>query len=230
MPAHNTQTQEKKSKGPKGKAGGKGLSKKDRQAEENNWDNIDEYLSLTKQRIVVDGLSVARVTRIVGASRCEVQHMNGIVEIFPIAGSVKLNSGHKHHVQACVSSGSMVLINGGQITGTFLPGQLVRAERYLHTIQLMGLVDPSKPSPAGGGPVRIPAEFLSRVITEGRITVPANFFGTAAPEEQGNYVFDYGDEKAPPKVKDKNDKNDKNDKVLDDEDDGAEVEVNLDDL
>jgi hypothetical protein len=37
MPAHNTHTQEKKSKGPAQKAGGKNMSKKDKRATENNW-------------------------------------------------------------------------------------------------------------------------------------------------------------------------------------------------
>ena len=224
MPAHNTQTQEKKSKGPKGKAGGKGLSKKDRMASENNWDNIEEYLSLLKQQILVDSLCVARVTRIVGASRCEVKQMNGIVEIFPIAGCIKLNSGHKGHVEACVSRDSIVLINGGQITGTLTAGQAARAERYLSTIQHLGIAD-LKPSPAGGCSLRIPAEFLSRVITEGRITVPANFFGTASEAEVGNYEFDYGEDVAPERVKER--KEDKG--VLDDED-RVEVEIDLDDL
>jgi hypothetical protein len=223
MPAHNTAQKEKKSKGPVGKAGGKTMGKKDRKAVENNWDNIEEYLSLIKQRVIVDGLTVARVNKMVGASRCEVQNMNGIVEIYPIGGCIKLTSGHKLHVQACMSTGSVVLINGGQITGTLTPGQMVRAERYLRTIQELGIAD-LKPNPAGGCVLRIPSEFLGRVRTEARIAFPPTFFGAAASDaEEGNYEFDREEETAPERVKARTE-------VLNDEDDGEDDGIDLDDL
>jgi hypothetical protein len=196
MPAHNTAQKEKKS-GPKGKAGGKGLSKKDRQATENNWDNVEEYLGLLKQGLIVDGLTTARVIKMVGASRCQVQHMNGTLEIYPFAGGIKLTSGHKYHVQACISPGSVVLINGLQITGTLTSAQMVRAERYLTNIQALGLVDPKR-SPAGS--LRIPAEFLARILTEARIVFPPTFFGAPEQEEAGNYVFDHTDQPPAPKA------------------------------
>jgi hypothetical protein len=169
MPAHNTHTQEKKSKGPAQKAGGKNMSKKDKRATENNWQNAEEYLQLLRHRVIVDGLTLVRCTRPLGDGRWEVQHMTGEMGRFPIAGCITINSSHKTHIEACITSGSYAVVNGGMITASLCAGHLARAEKLLNAVQALGI----DPSPA---PNTVPSEFTNRIIKEGRVVFKSNFF------------------------------------------------------
>jgi hypothetical protein len=199
MPVHNTAQKERKSAGPQEKAGGKVMGRKDKAAVANNWEHVEEYLALLKQRIIVTGLTVAICTRPMGASRYEVQFMDGIRENLPIGGCIKVKNARKLHVQACMSVGDVVLVNGGQITGTLTAGHRVRAESYLRTIQEQGCWVP--PIRAFGGStattVTIPSEFTHRVDTEARIAFPPTFFGaTVHDAEGGAWEFDRDEEVA----------------------------------
>lgn len=197
MPVHNTAQKERKSAGPQEKAGGKVMGKRDKRATACNWDNIEEYLDLIKQRVVVDGLTMATCIRALGAGRYEVQYMNGIVDNLPIAGSIKVKSARKTHVQACMAVGDVVLVNGGQITGTLTAGHKARAERHLRNIQAKGCWAPPSAlqKAAGGSTVQIPSEFTGRVDTEARIVFPPTFFGAEQHEvEEGGWQFDRDEE------------------------------------
>jgi hypothetical protein len=215
MPAHNTAQKERKSTGPQEKAGGKTMGKRDKRATACNWENIEEYLSLLKQRVVVNGLTVAICLRAMGAGRFEVKYMNGITDNLPIAGSIKVKNARKTHVEACMSIGDVVLVNGGQITGTMTAGHMARAERYLRTIQEQGCWSE--------GPAQIPSEFASRIDTEARISFPVSFFGAVVHDDEEAWEFDRDEEEAAsgiarPRVKAK---------VAEAE---AEPEINMDDL
>lgn len=199
MPQHNTAQKEKKSAGPQEKAGGKVMGWKDKRATANNWEHVEEYLALLQQRVIVDGLTVATCLRPMGASRYEVQYMDGIRDNLPIGGCIKVKNARKLHVQACMAAGDVVLINGGQITGTLTKGHCVRAERYLRNIQQEGCWAP--PIRAAGGStvttVTIPSEFTHRVDTEARIVFPPTFFGKELEEaEERGWMFDRDEEEA----------------------------------
>jgi hypothetical protein len=184
MPAHNTAQKERKSAGPQVKAGGKVMGKRDKRATACNWENIEEYLDLIGQRVIVHGLELATCIRALGAGRYEVKRMNGIVDNLPIAGSIRVKSGHKTHVEACMTVGDVVLINGGQITGTLTAGHMARAERHLRAIQERGCWAPPTAiqKAAGGSTVQIPSEFTGRIDTEARIVFPPTFFGAVVDD------------------------------------------------
>ena len=180
MPAHNTHTQEKKSKGPAQKAGGKNMSKKDKRATDNNWDNAEEYLQLLRYRILVDGLTLVRCMRPLGEGRWEVQHMMGEIGRYPIAGCITINSSHKTHIEACITAGSYAVVNGGMITASLCAGHLVRAQKLLAAVQEIGI----DPAPTA----RIPSEFTNRIIKEGRVTFKPAFFKDEEKDE--GFVFE----------------------------------------
>lgn len=186
MPAHNSAQKERKTSGPAVKAGGKVMGRKDKRAEACNWENIEEFIGLLQARVIVTGLTVALCTRALGAGRCEVQYMNGETDNLPIAGSIRVKNSRKVHLEACMSAGNVVLINGGQITATLSAGHCSRVERLYRTIQEQGCW---APSPAGGA-VKIPSEFTSRINTEARIAFPPSFFGTAVAVDEESWEFD----------------------------------------
>jgi hypothetical protein len=193
MPAHNSAQKEKKSSGPASKAGGKVMGRKDKRAEACNWENIEEFIGLLQARVIVTGLTTARVVRALGAGRCEIQYMNGETDNLPIAGSIRVKNSRKVHLEACMSAGNVVLINGGQITATLSAGHCSRVERLYRTIQEQGRW---APSPAGGSIV-IPSEFTGRIDTETRIAFPPSFFGAAAAaDDEEAWEFDRDAEEA----------------------------------
>jgi hypothetical protein len=180
MPVHNTHKQEKKSKGPAQKAGGKNMSKKDKRATENNWDNAEEYLQLLRHRILVDGLTLVRCMRPLGEGRWEVQHMMGEIGRYPIAGCITINSSHKTHIEACITAGSYAVVNGGMITASLCAVHLVRAQNLLLAVQKLGI----DPAPTA----QISSEFTSRIIKEGRVTFKPTFFKDE--EKDDGFVFE----------------------------------------
>lgn len=219
MPVHSTAQKERKS-GPAVKAGGKVMGKRDRRAEACNWENVEEFIDLLKNRVIVTGLTVARCTRALGAGRCEVQLMNGEVYNLPIAGSIKVKNARKTHVQACMTAGDVVLINGGQITATLSVGHKARAERAFRAIQEHGCY--AGGSAAGG--VKIPSEFANRIDTEARIAFPPSFFGASeSAEDEEGWEFDRSDEEAESGVA-------RTRLGVIAEEAEAEVEINMDDL
>jgi hypothetical protein len=192
MPAHNTNTSQK---GPATKAGGKGMSKKDKRASAVNWDHIEEYIDLLKNRVIVNGLTLGRCVKAAGAGRYEIQYMDGSLANLPIAGSIRVKNSRKTHITACMSAGDIVLINGSQITGTLTASHRDRVEMALRTIQANGCY--AGGSMAGtnlAGGYRIPSEFVSRVDTEARLVFPPSFFNGTETAEGETWQFDRDEE------------------------------------
>ena len=189
MPAHNTNTSQK-AHGPATKAGGKGMSKKDKRASAVNWDHIEEYIDLLKNRVIVTGLTLGRCMKAAGAGRYEIQYMDGEIANLPIAGSIRVKNSRKTHITACMTAGDIVLINGSQITGTLTASHRDRVESALRTIQANGCY--AGHSLAGG--YRIPSEFVTRVDTEARLAFPPSFFNGAETAEGETWQFDRDEE------------------------------------
>ena len=190
MPSHNTNTSQK-THGPATKAGGKGMSKKDKRASAVNWDHIEEYISLLQNRVIVTGLTLGRCMKAAGAGRYEIQYMDGEIANLPIAGSIRVKNSRKTHITACMTAGDIVLINGSQITGTLTASHRDRVEMALRTIQANGCY-------AGGslaGGYRIPSEFVTRVDTEARLAFPPSFFNATTESAEGEtWQFDRDEE------------------------------------